>query len=307
LVSYVLRGRTQAITVAAACAALSLLLPPISYVSGAVIALATLRHGAREGGLVIGGAGLLTSVLSLLVVGSVYPVVVFLALTWVPVWVLAGVLRATADQGTVLLVAGALGVVVLGIVHLLLADPTAWWEALLQRFVDDVVQGAPSLAGGAGQEQLSVLIHSLAPVMTGLVVAGTVLGLILALFLARWWHALVDNPGGFGREFRALTIDRRFALLALAVVIVALTANSLTGGLAVDAVFIIVVLYMLQGLAVVHSVVNSRGASIGWLVGLYLLLFLRPPQVMVLLALTGFADVWMNLRARAGRQGGQGP
>jgi hypothetical protein len=307
LVSYVLRGRTQAITVAAACAALSLLLPPISYVSGAVIALATLRHGAREGGLVIGGAGLLTSVLSLLVVGSVYPVVVFLALTWVPVWVLAGVLRATAEQGTVLLVAGALGVVVLGIVHLLLADPTAWWEALLQRFVDDVVQEAPSLAGGAGQEQLSALIHSLAPVMTGLVVAGTVLGLILALFLARWWHALVDNPGGFGREFRALTIDRRFALLALAVVIVALTANSLTGGLAVDAVFIIVVLYMLQGLAVVHSVVNSRGASIGWLVGLYLLLFLRPPQVMVLLALTGFADVWMNLRARAGRQGGQGP
>jgi hypothetical protein len=306
-VSYVLRGRTQAITVAAACAALSLLLPPMSYVSGAVIALATLRHGAREGGLVIAGSGLLAGALTLLVVGSVYPVVVFLALTWVPVWMLALVLRATADQGMVVLIAGALGAMALGAAHLMLTDPAAWWQALLQRFVDDAVQGAPSLAGGAGTEQLSALIDNLAPLMTGLVVAGTVLGLVLTLFLARWWHALVDNPGGFGREFRSLTIDRRFAPLALVIVLAALMANSLTGGLAGEAVLIIVVLYMLQGLAVVHSVVNTRGASNGWLVGLYLLLFLLPPQVMLLLALTGFTDVWMNLRARAGKQGRQGP
>nr|MBS0022238.1 DUF2232 domain-containing protein [Gammaproteobacteria bacterium] len=306
--SYVLRGRTQAITVAAACAALSLLLPPMSYVSGAVIALATLRHGAREGGLVIAGSGLLAGALTLLVVGSVYPVVVFLALTWVPVWMLALVLRATADQGMVLLVAGALGAIALGAVHLMLTDPAAWWDALLQGFVDDALQGAgPTLASGAGKEQLSALIDNLAPIMTGLVVAGTVLGLVLTLFLARWWHALVDNPGGFGREFRSLTLDRRFAPLALAIVLATLMANSLTGGLAGEAAFIIVVLYMLQGLAVVHSVVNTRGASNGWLVGLYLLLFLLPPQVMLLLALTGFTDVWMNLRARASNQSGQGP
>lgn len=280
----------------------------MSYVSGAVIALATLRHGAREGGLVIAGSGLLAGALTLLVVGSVYPVVVFLALTWVPVWMLALVLRATADQGMVLLVAGALGAIALGAVHLMLTDPAAWWDALLQGFVDDALQGAgPTLASGAGKEQLSALIDNLAPIMTGLVVAGTVLGLVLTLFLARWWHALVDNPGGFGREFRSLTLDRRFAPLALAIVLATLMANSLTGGLAGEAAFIIVVLYMLQGLAVVHSVVNTRGASNGWLVGLYLLLFLLPPQVMLLLALTGFTDVWMNLRARASNQSGQGP
>lgn len=301
LVAYILRGRTQAITVAAACAALSLLLPPMSYISGAVIALATLRYGAREGGVLIAGAGLLAGALTLLVVGSAYPIVVFLALTWVPVWGLALVLRATADQGTVLLVAAAMGAIALVVVHLVLADPAAWWEALLQRLVEDAAQGAAPLGSGAGREQLNALIDTLAPVMTGLVVAGTLLGLILALFLARWWHALVDNPGGFGREFRSLTIDRRFAPIALVVVLIALVANSVTGGLAGEAVLIIVVLYMLQGLAVVHSVVNTRGASMGWLVGLYLLLLLLPPQVVLLLALTGFADVWMNFRARAGR------
>jgi hypothetical protein len=297
-VSYVLRGRTQALSVAAACAALSLLLPPMSYVSGAVIALATLRHGAREGGLVIAGSGLLAGALTLVVVGSVYPVLVFLALTWVPVWLLAVVLRATADQGAALLVAGALGAIAVGGVHLVIADPTAWWEALLQRFVDSAVQGAPALSNDAGTEQLSALIHSLAPIMTGLVIAGTVLGLMLTLFLARWWHALVDNPGGFGREFRAF---------AIGIVLAALLANSYTGGLAGELALIVVVLYMLQGLAIVHSVVNARGASIGWLVGLYLLLFLLPPQVILLLALTGLTDVWVNLRARAGRQGGPGP
>jgi hypothetical protein len=279
----------------------------MSYVSGAVIALATLRHGAREGGLVIAGSGLLAGALTLVVVGSVYPVLVFLALTWVPVWLLAVVLRATADQGAALLVAGALGAIAVGGVHLVIADPTAWWEALLQRFVDSAVQGAPALSNDAGTEQLSALIHSLAPIMTGLVIAGTVLGLMLTLFLARWWHALVDNPGGFGREFRALAIDRRFAPVAIGIVLAALLANSYTGGLAGELALIVVVLYMLQGLAIVHSVVNARGASIGWLVGLYLLLFLLPPQVILLLALTGLTDVWVNLRARAGRQGGPGP
>lgn len=307
LVLYVLRGRTQAITVAAACAALSLLVLPMSYVSGAVIALATLRHGAREGGLVIAGAGVLAGALTLLVMGSAYPVVVYLAFTWVPVWMLAMVLRATANQGSVVLVAAALGAIALGAVHLILPDPAMWWEGLLQRFIDEAVQGASTLSDGTGKEQLDALIHSWAPVMTGLVVAGTVLGLILALFLARWWHALVDNPGGFGREFRALTIDRRFAPVALVIVLAALTVNSLTGGFAGEFALIVVVLYMLQGLAVVHSIVNTRDASTGWLVGLYLLLFLLPRQVMVLLALTGFTDVWINLRARAGRQGGQGP
>jgi hypothetical protein len=90
-------------------------------------------------------------------------------------------------------------------------------------------------------------------------------------------------------------------------VLAALTVNSLTGGFAGEAVLIVVVLYMFQGLAVVHSVVNIRGTSTGWLVGLYLLLFLLPRQVMLMLALTGFTDVWMNLRARVGRRGGQGP
>lgn len=168
-------------------------------------------------------------------------------------------------------------------------------------------RGAPQLAEGAGQEQLSALIHTLAPIMTGLVVAGTVLGLALTLFLARWWHALVDNPGGFGREFRALRLDRRFAPVAVLIVLVALLANALTGGLAGELALVVVVLYMLQGLAVIHAIVNMRGASVGWLVGVYLLLFLLPPQVMMLLALIGFTDMWMNLRARAGRRSGQGP
>ncbi|MGF1612910.1 MAG: hypothetical protein ACFCVA_03100 [Gammaproteobacteria bacterium] len=299
-VSYVLRGRTQAITVAAACAALSLLLPPVSYVSGAVIGLATLRNGAHEGGLVIAGSVLLAGALTWLLVGSVYPIMVFAVLTWIPVWLLAQVLRVTANQGSVLLVAGALGALALGVVHLVVADPAAWWEALLQRFVDDAVEGAPALASGAGKEQLAELIHVLAPIMTGLVAAATVLGLILALFLARWWHALVDNPGGFGREFRSLAIDPRFAPVALVIMLLAVLANAMTGGLAGESALIVVVLYMLQGLAVVHSVVNTRGASLGWLVGLYVLLVLLPPQVILLLALTGFIDVWMKFRARAG-------
>ena len=50
-----MRGRFQAITVSAVCAALCLLLPPLSYISGAVIGLVTLRNGLLEGAYVIAG------------------------------------------------------------------------------------------------------------------------------------------------------------------------------------------------------------------------------------------------------------
>lgn len=302
-VSYVLRGRLQAISVAAACAVLSLLLPPLGYVSGAVVGLATLRHGVQEGALVVAGSGLLSGALVLLVTGSLYPVIIILALTWVPVWILAAVLRATANQGAALAAAGLLAAASVGVVHLLIADPAAWWKQLLERFIGDALQQSPAL-GAAGSEQFIDIIDRVAPLMTGLFFATTLVGSMLVLFLARWWHALVDNPGGFGREFRSLALDRRMAPVALLVVLVAVVANRATDGLAAEFLWIIIVMYLFQGLAVVHSIVASRGASVGWLVALYLLLIVLPPQMVLPLAITGFTDVWMDLRGRVRRRGG---
>jgi hypothetical protein len=308
-VAYVLRGRTQAITVAALLATVALLLPMLGYLSGAVIGyfsgavigLISLRYGAMEGALVTLGAVALSAVFVLLVAGNPLSVVVFMAVTLLPVWLIAVVLRLTASQGMALLTAGLLGMVTVLGVHFFLADPAVWWRALLEQMIQRATtEGAETLTLPAGGD-IEQILNILAPMMTGLMVAGTLIGLMLTVFLARWWHALVDNPGGFGQEFRALRIDRRFAPVAIVIALLAAAANQWTGGVALDLLWIVIILYLFQGLALMHDIATRRTASVGWLITLYVLLLLLPLQMILLLAVAGLGDTWLDLRTRFGQ------
>src|SRR3569623_887288 len=65
LAQYIMRGRMQAMLVAVAMAILSLILPPMNYLSSAVIGLVTLRRGWQEGLIIIAGAGAVMALFSL--------------------------------------------------------------------------------------------------------------------------------------------------------------------------------------------------------------------------------------------------
>jgi len=73
-----MRGRSPAALVAAAAAVLFWLFPPFLIVSGAVVALATLRRGPAEGALVVALAGLGAAGLTWLVLGAPWPMLVVL-------------------------------------------------------------------------------------------------------------------------------------------------------------------------------------------------------------------------------------
>ena len=107
---------------------------------------------------------------------------------------------------------------------------------------------------------------------------------------------LLDREGAFGREFRGLRLGRVAAGIAVAVCLAAaLTQTSPLVGLALVAVTV----YLFQGLAVVHGVVAARGMARGWLIGLYVLALLLPPQVVTGLALVGAFDAWADFRGVA--------
>ena len=59
VLTFVMRGRVHVITACAVCSVFSLLLFPFNYLSGALIGLAALRHGALEGALVLLGSTVL--------------------------------------------------------------------------------------------------------------------------------------------------------------------------------------------------------------------------------------------------------
>jgi len=314
--AYLMRGRAQAITASAVCAAGSLLLMMagisggfsialatlLSYVSGAVIGLATLRNGPGEGGFVVAGTVLLASVFTVAMLNTPYPVMAFALGTWIPAWILASLLGRTNSQGSVVSMAALLGGLAILGVHLILPDPATWWLAVFEEaFVKPLRSAGPEVTPEI-VASLEQAFDTLAPVMTGLVVTATFSGLMLTLFLARWWHSILDNPGGFGKEFRSLRLDRGFAVAGFAVVAATTFANAATGGLAGDLLTIVGFAFALQGLAMVHGVVALRGAKVGWLVALYLMVSVMPHMMLLFLALVGFSDSWLDVRGRVARR-----
>jgi len=293
LASLVMRGRTQAATLAASFAVLALLLPPVSVLSSAVVGLVALREGERAGLWVMGLAGLGCGLMGGLAFGNPLPVLGYVALLWLPVWILALVLRSTRSLEAAVQAALVFGVLFIAVYFLQMDDPEAGWKELLQPFADAISQ-----TDILSRDQQDAFMTELARWMTGLVAAGFFLQLVVALFIARWWQAMLYNPGGFRAELHSLRLSRTLAYLTLPL-LAAFVMNSggdwqlvrYLGTLAVAA-------YALQGLAVVHGVVGKAGAHSAWLYGMYVVLFFAMPQVSMALALTGYLDAWLDFRGR---------
>ena len=296
LAGFIMRGRSQAVIVAAVSTVLSVFLAPLSYVGAASIALVALRRGPTEGALVMGGAGLASGVLMWLLLGTPMLVLVLLLMLWLPVWLLALLLRQSASQSLVLAVAGAMGLLVILVAHAFFGSSQIemWWRELLEKTVVPLleqrgVRVEPSALGVAAR------------MMNGLAVALTILGVLLCVYLGRWWQALLYNPGKFGPEFRALRLDRLIAIGTVALLVALWVAGNALGNLALDLIVLAVIVYMIQGLAVVHALVVARGASVAWLVALYLVLLLLLPlnfYAMTALGAVGLVDAFVNFRAR---------
>jgi hypothetical protein len=71
-------------------------------------------------------------------------------------------------------------------------------------------------------------------------------------------------------------------------------------GLPTYLTMLLLVGWLLQGLSLVHALRRRLGASLAWLVALYVLMLFAMPYVVGALALAGFADSWIDFRARLG-------
>ncbi len=289
------RSRTHTISVAV----FGMLLPPFSFVTGGIVGLTALRYGLADGALVLAVSMAVSTLAMGLLLGTYQPVVIFVLFTGLPILLLAQVLRQTESQGTTLTAAGAMGALVLAGIHLLTADPVAWWRAKLERFVAQPIREAnPDLAPEM-LKQLDEAMEGMSMLMLSLP-AATVVGAMLILWLARWMHATLDNPGGFGKEFRALRMDRRVAFAGVALALLAILAGNIAGGLFRGLLVLVILMYTIQGIALVHAVVHKRGVSVAWLVAVYAGIVIMPPVAILGLALTGFSDTWFDFRRRWG-------
>ncbi len=296
LAGYIVSGRWQAALVTTASGLLALLLLPLGCLGAAAIALVTLYVGVLPGLQVMVFAAASTILLYQLAGVQTAVAIVMVLLLWLPCWLVAAILQQTRDLSAALKAATLFGATLLLLVYASIQEPAVVWLEVLKALLA-MFEKAGFRLEGLSDEQL---LQQFAALMTGVTLSWLVLGITASLLLARWWQSALVRPGAFRDEFCKLRLGNLAGLLTLGMLLVARLTQGTISEVTAQLAMIMLVPYLLTGLAVVHSLVKRTGRGYGWLAAVYLLLAFVP-QTTLLLAAGGLLDTWVDLRRRLGR------
>lgn len=299
--AWVMRSRTHAISATALAMFLAQIFAPLALVSFAVVALTTLRVGVRDGGLVLlGGFTLTSAVVALFVSLGVFPISFEAAIwslskylyVWVPVWLLASFLRVTRSMPKTVCLAGGFSALAIGVLYLATGNPVTMWLENWTQFFSMLEQADPQLDQTMVDQQVQALAH-----MSTSVMATSLFYLFaLTLFLARWWQALLYNPGGFQGEFHQLRAPVMLVVVAAILMVTTFLPVGIVAQVANDILLLLSSVFMLFGLALVHAYVKAKNGHKGWLIAVYVALIL--PFGGAVVSMLGAADTVLDLRRR---------
>lgn len=288
-----MQGRWQAAAAIALFSVAALMLPPLSYIASGVITLSTLRMGPKEGIKVVAAATVILTLISGLLLNKLMISGLFLISSWLPMLGITLVLGYTRSLALSLLAASGLAIVCVFGAYLVLANPTEWWQQLMTPIFDAISQ---QQGWQMDQSQTQALIVEMSSMMTGLIAAGVSINVMLGLLLGRAWQAKLYNPGGFATEFHQLRLGKPVAMLTVAVT--AIATSPLGDSLIVirECLPVMLAVFALQGISVAHAIVKRQQKRPFWLVVMYVLLVVMMPQMVVLLAVIGVLEQWLNFR-----------
>ena len=290
LARFILKGQSQAALVAASMAILGLMVPPAAWISSAVIVLMTLVHGPKSGLITTAFSSLGVAIFSTLIFATPQVAVIFVLLAWLPVWLIAMILRQTVSMAYSLQVLAAISLLAIVLIYILFPNFGELWREPLDQMIMELVRQSDEFSLAELKQTEDWLIEFL----PGLFVSSIMFGSMIGLFLGRWWQAVFYNPGGFAKEFQSLNLGKIAALVAITIILIAMLANSV---FAIALATVVLVLYGMQALSILHATINIRQLNTTWLLVIYLIM-LFIPQLLLLLILASFADPWLNIRQR---------
>ncbi|TDQ38940.1 hypothetical protein [Thiopseudomonas denitrificans] len=282
LAEYIMRGRRQA----ALAVGLTAALPLLFWLSAAGASLVLLRKGLAQSASIIAWALVPAVVWALY--GDPYVLLVIGGSL-----LMAQVLRESASWLRVLLASLVVGLGSAWVLSVTFADSIDQLAGLLQESMPGLFDEAWQQLDGEAQARLLELLR---PVLTGLMAAVAQMLALAALVVARYWQALLYNPGGFGQEFRSIRLP---AAVAGLLVMGMLLAPRLSAQAAVVMPLCAIPLGV-AGVALVHGVVArynmGRFPLIGFYVGMFLFAQLLYP-LLIILALADSVFDFRGLRA----------
>jgi len=299
LARFTLKGPYQAALVVGLLAVLAVFIPPMvsSTVFGVLVASLCMFLSCTLVGLIILTQG---SVSGLKAIGVSILGITLVAwalinapelglwtglVQWLPIILLSQTLRTSKSLALTMLLGLLLGVIGIAAQYLV-------WGDLEAEMIAQTIQRM----GSADQLDAQLVERNIQLVRLFVLamVAMAYLLFMLIVMVARWMQASLSESAGFGQEFRALSLGKPAAAVALGLVLVSIwVSQTWLSSLA----FLVVIAFMFQGVAVVHSKVGPRKQA-RLLLGLFYALLLVFPQAVALTAITGVIDNWLVFRKK---------
>ena len=286
--NYILRSRVHAILAISVLTLFSIFISPFSYfISGAPMGLAALRKGPVTGLQVAAGCLLLTALPAMALNLQPGIPIAFMATVWLPVILCAGLLRNTQSQGLMVLCAGTVGVFFTALIYVMLEDIQTWWHEWFEVW-KQYAESEPA------RQQLEQAYQLISPLLSAIFASGFVISLIITMLLARWWQSAMFNPGGFRKEFYALRLPRILVFPTLAGLLTLLLIPGATSIALRDTVILMLVLYLFQGISVIHGFLYTRARSRVWLIVIYGMFFIMPRFVLLFMSCVGIVNACLG-------------
>lgn len=290
MAGFIMAGRIQAAFFVVVSTLVSLMLPPMIVFSSAAIALITLRKGWQQGIIYSLLATATLMVISGLLQQDVSRGLLAGLVSWLPILFIASILATTNSWSKTLQLILLIAVVGVLLFHFLYPDAATFWVQLLEPLKPLLKQSYQF-----GDAKIDESIKVASQWMTGTFAAAFALLTIVSLMIARNWQALLYNPGGFGEEFRQIRIGRQASIgLLIGIALAVFTNNQLI----TELIMVAIAIFMFQGLSLAHGLVKLRGMGTGWLIALYVLMFILLIQMIVLLATFGLIDNFVDFRQK---------
>lgn len=285
---HALKSPFHALTVVGLLAVLSLIFPFVSLLSGAIVSLIILTQGLKSGLRVIVLSVIATSAMTWLTMGSPMVGIMVGLVQWLPMVVLAELLRKTQSLSVVILFSLVLGVIAASMQFFFWPDLGLLWQDMVKQFLIESNQAAR-------YDELSLAIEQLVQLFLVFIVGVMVSTYISTLMFGRWLQAkLVDSPG-YNKEFYGIKLGKKAGLIAvLAVAVSAVVATDYLVAVAI----VIGSGFLFQGLAVVHVRANRSSRKVLFIVLFYFLLLVFP-HVVALTTFVGIIDNWFDFRGKS--------
>lgn len=293
---YLTRNRLNAIWVTLLLAALANLGLPTFWMALLILSFITLRRGSQEG-LILLLFGVLPALIALyftrratLMNNFFFTVPVFLGT--VLTYMLSVILNRTHSWRLVLSASVYVGFFVIFVIFLINPDVVAWWKVQMMQSME---QFQNLLGNNVRNLDMQLMVDRAAAAFSGLVTAYYLLSVLLTLLVARYWQARVFNPGGFSKEWLALSLDRISGLIFILAIIAYLAFKHV---FTLNVMLACLVPFAIVGTSIIHASIKRtfKDKAILALIIFYVALLFLALYLAGFLAILGALDCFLRFR-----------